>query len=148
MKLIVKASLFIVFLFFISGCVKLPEDVVAPNWDTDFNIPIANKTYKLADIIKPQTYIDIDSDSNYVFSSDVYSYSTGVADYLDQSGETLSQDADLPALNEEIPVHLKFPGGIKLSSAKFREGLFSFQADNLSNTENVTINIKLPGMID
>ena len=148
MKLGIKASLFIVFLIFISGCVKLPEDVVAPNWDTDFNIPITNKTYKLADIIKPQKYIDIDSDSNYVFSSDVYSYSTGVAKYLDQSGETLSQEADLPAINKEIDVPLKFPGGIKISSAKFKEGLLSFRADNLSNSENVTINIKLPGMKD
>jgi len=148
MKLKIKASLIIVFLFFISGCVKLPEDVVAPNWDTDFNIPITNKTYKLAEIIKPQKYIDIDSDSNYIFSSDVYTYSTGVAEYLDKSDETNSQDDDLIASNEERDVYVEFPGGIKLSSAKFREGLLTFHADNLSSSENVIINIRIPGLKD
>ena len=119
MKIIVL--LFLLLLITISGCVKLPNDIVAPQWDTEFNIPITNKTYKLADIIKPQKYIDIDSDSNYIFHSDVYNYSTGIAEYLDQSGETNWEDADIIATNDEIDVYLKFPGNIKLSKANLKK---------------------------
>lgn len=148
MKLKIKALLTIIFLFFLSGCVKLPDDVVAPNWDTDFNIPITNKTYKLAEIIKPQKYIDIDSDSNYVFSSDVYTYSTGVTEYLDKSSENNSQEDDMIATNEERDVYVEFPGGVRLSSARFKEGLLTFHADNLSNDENININLRIPGLKD
>ncbi len=146
MKIIVL--LFLLLLITISGCVKLPNDIVAPQWDTEFNIPITNKTYKLADIIKPQKYIEIDSDSNYIFHSDTYNYSTGIAEYLDQSSETDWEDADIIASNNEIDVYLKFPGKIKLSKAEFKEGILSFHSVNRSNSESVKINIRIPGIKD
>ena len=101
---------FLIFLLFISGCVKLPENVIAPNWDVDFNIPITNKTYKLGDIIKPQKYIGIDSDSSYVFSSDVYKYTTSVDEFLDRSDEKISIDADVIALDGTSNIYMPFPG--------------------------------------
>ncbi len=132
----------------IAGCVKLPDDIVAPKWDTNFNVPITNKTYKLSDIIKPQKYIDLDSDSNYIFSSEVYEYSTGVAEYLDQSSESISTDDKIIAENVEFDIYLPFPGGIKLSKAVFREGLLNFHALNKSNSESISIYIKIPGIKD
>ena len=144
-----NAIIFIVFLLVVSGCVKFPDEVIAPSWDTDFNIPITNKTYKLADILKPQKYIDIDSDSNYIFSSDTHKYSTGVSEYLDKSADTVTTDFnDVVAENTEFDVYLPFPGEIKLSKAVFKEGLLNFHASNHSNTEDITINMRIPGIKD
>ena len=148
MKAKTKILIFIVVIILIPGCVKLPEDVIAPKWDTEFNIPITNKTYNLADIIKPQKYIGIGNDSSYIFYSDTYSYSTGVSEYLDQSGESNSESADIIATNNEIDVYLKFPGKLKLSKAQFKEGTLEFQSINKSNSESVTINIRIPGLKD
>ena len=148
MKVNAKALIFIVLLISISGCVKFPDDVVAPQWDTEFNIPITNKTYKLAEIIKPQKYIEIDSDSSYIFYSDTYNYSTGIAEYLNQSGETNSDEANLIASDNEIDVYLKFPGKLKLSKALFKEGILKIHSVNKSNSESVTINIRIPGLTD
>ncbi|MGA9294905.1 MAG: hypothetical protein WCE54_10750 [Ignavibacteriaceae bacterium] len=148
MKIKTKAIIFFVLLIPIPGCVKLPDDVVAPQWDTEFNIPITNKTYKLAEIIKPQKYIGLDSDSSYIFYSDTYNYSTGVAEYLDQSSETNSEDDDIIASNNETDVYLEFPGKLKLSKADFKKGNLKFYSLNKSNSESVTINIRIPGLKD
>ncbi len=148
MKIKTKALIFFILLVSITGCVKLPNDVIAPQWDTEFNIPITNKTYKLADIIKPQKYIKIGDDSSYIFYSDTYNYSTGVAEYLDQSNETNSEEANIIASNNEIDVYLKFPGKLKLSKAEFKEGILKFYSLNISNSESVTINIRIPGLTD
>ena len=148
MKIKAKTLIFLSLLITISGCVKLPEEVIAPQWDTEFNLPITNKTYKLAEIIKPQKYIGIDADSNYIFYSDSYAYSTGIAEYLDLSNETSSESLDVIALNSEIGVYLKFPGKIKLSKAVFNEGILNFKYVNKSNSESITVNIRIPGLTD
>lgn len=146
----VKDRALIIFSLFITipGCMKLPEDVVAPQWDTEFNIPITNKTYKLADIIKPQKYIGIGTDSSYIFYSDTYSYSAGIAEYLDQSSGVDTQKAVIIASSNEIDVYLKFPGNIKLSKAVFRDGIISYHCVNESNSQSVTINLRTPGLTD
>ncbi|MEJ2618418.1 MAG: hypothetical protein P8Z35_25910, partial [Ignavibacteriaceae bacterium] len=148
MKIKTKALIIFVLLLLIPGCVKLPDDIVAPQWDTEFNIPITNKTYKLAEIIKPQNYIGIGNDSSYIFYSDNYNYSTGVAEYLDQSGQSNSEEANLIAANNENDVYLEFPGKLRLSKADFKKGILRFYALNKSNSENVTINIVVPGLKD
>ena len=148
MKIKTKLLVFFVLLISIPGCVKFPDDVIAPQWDTEFNIPITNKTYKLAEIIKPQKYIGIGIDSSYIFYSDNYSYSTGVAEYLDQSGESNSEDANLLASNNENDVYLDFPGNLKLSKAYFKKGILRFYSLNKSNSESITINIIIPGLKD
>jgi hypothetical protein len=138
----------LIFLLFISGCVKLPEDVIAPNWDVDFNIPITNKTYKLGDIIKPQKYIGIDSDSSYVFSSDVYNYTTSVDEFLDRSDEAISIEATVIAIDGTANIYMPFPGNIKLNKAKFKEGTISINGQNQSLAESITLNLNFPGFRD
>jgi hypothetical protein len=147
--MILKKWITFAFLILLAGCVKLPEDVIAPSWDTEFNIPITNKTYQLSDIIKPQKYVEVNPDSSYSFSSDDYEYSSDVSEFLDKSDKSVFVEAgSIPSNNITANIYLPFPDSIKLVKAVYKEGVLDFHALNKSNSDYITVNMQIPGLKD
>ena len=72
----------------IQGCVSLPTDVIMPQWDTNFNIPITSKIYTLNDIIKSQNYISINpQDNTYLIASDSLNQTIPISQFIQINSE-------------------------------------------------------------
>lgn len=141
------------FLFFYYGCVNLPNKLVAPNWNVDLTVPIANKSYSLSDIIKQQKYISeaptSGGQSIYLIQSDKYSQSIGVSKFISVTSPTSLTNQKIPALNSlfdsTIVLYLPIPEGAELDSAKFIGGSFSFHFNNTSQY-TVDLNVVIPAV--
>lgn len=131
------------------SCAKFPSDVIMPQWDVDLNVPLATKSYLLAEIIKPQNYISIDPthDSIYVITSDAYSQSIGISNFIKVLTSSQSPSVPIPPLTIDIPVHVPFPEGAKLISAQFKSGTLIISGNNPSSTL-INLVISIPGIIN
>jgi hypothetical protein len=127
------------------SCAKFPSDVIMPQWDVDLNVPLATKSYLLADIIKPQNYISIDPthDSLYVITSDTYSQSVGISNFIKVL--TSSEVAGIPIFAGVIDfaVSVPFPGGAKINTAEFQSGTLFIAGHNPKSTP-VNLIISIP----
>jgi hypothetical protein len=141
----------ILLLFLIPGCLDLPSKLIAPNWDVNLNLPIANRTYSLADIIKQQKYISIQgtssTDSIFLIQSDTYSQSVGVAQFVQVLKPTSSMNIPITILSStSLTIYLPFPEGAALKSAAFVSGLFSMNITNPSLAD-ISLSVTFPGII-
>ena len=134
---------------FLSGCLDIPKNLVMPQWDVDLNIPMINRSYQLSDIVKKQNYIYVDtiSPSNIIYQikSNNYSQAVGVSQFVSATPSASSPTTTLFADNFKHNLYIQFPDGIKLDSATFSSGLFSYTYQNLSATTD-TILISIPGI--
>lgn len=144
-KLIVAALVFVYF----GGCVDIPDDLIAPEWDTEFNLPLLNKTYTLDEILKPQSHITVDTSGEdiYLLQSDKYYLNSSLYDFVDINEESFNNIPSETSNSESNIVYIPFPGEIEVDSAEFVEGLIDFGATNPS-PENTTVTISLPGFRD
>ena len=133
------------------GCVDIPSDIIAPQWDVDLNLPIINRSYTLDDIIKDQEYISVSGttpeNSIYILQSDDYNQSVGISQFIKVTQGTNSRNNIIPADNNgSNTIYLTFPEGAKIDSATFQSGTFSY---NISNPSLVPVNVTLtvPGII-
>ena len=71
-------------LFLLAGCMDVPKDFIAPQWDTELNLPLINKTYTLDDIIKPQDHISVDTTGSdiYLLQSDKYYLNNNLSEFV------------------------------------------------------------------
>ncbi|MDR3665604.1 MAG: hypothetical protein P4L35_02060 [Ignavibacteriaceae bacterium] len=130
----------------ISGCVSLPSDVIMPQWDTDLNLPITTKNYKLSDIIKSQDYISINSqDSTYMISGDSLSQNVAISAFMVVNTETSTPSVSVIAGNPAPDTYLQFPEGAKLKNAEISKGIFKIVAHNTTTTD-VQLTINFPGI--
>ena len=132
----------------IQGCVTVPSDVVMPQWDTNLNIPFATKNYTLNDILKSQNYISISAaqDSTYIITSDTYSQSQGISNFIKvTTGQTIANQF-VPTDGSEVEVLLPFPEGAELDSAVFVSGTMTITGHNNSANTPATITIRVPGI--
>ena len=127
------------------SCAKFPSDVIMPQWDVDLNVPLATKNYLLADIIKPQKYISIDptNDSLYVVTSDTYSQSVGISNFIKVL--TSSEVTGIPIFAgvTDFAVPVPFPGGAKINNAEFQSGTLFIAGHNPKSTP-VNLIISIP----
>jgi len=137
----------------IGGCVDLPTNLKAPQWDVDLNVPLVNRSYTLTDIIKKQNYISIQgtssADSIYVIQSDNYSQSTGVANFIQVTTESSSLNNPVPVSNlidTSITIFLPIPEGAILENASFKDGTLKFHVNNPTSAP-ANINITIPGIV-
>lgn len=136
--------------FFLTGCFKIPENVLLPEWDVNLNIPVINDYYTLNDIIKKQKYIKIDksngADSIYILESDAFFANTKVTDFLKESTEASSDNNPVFTSNEDTSeIYLSFPEGSEIKKAEFQSGNFRFNVTNPSGS-NIDLTIIIPGV--
>ncbi len=146
--IIIGVSLTLTFL--LTGCFKVPENVLLPEWDVDLNIPVVNDYYTLNDIIKKQKYIRIDktngTDSIYILESDGFLANTNVTDFLKESTQDSSNNNPvLTSSRDTSEIYLGFPEGSEIKKAKFQAGNFKIKIKNPSSSI-VNLNIIIPGV--
>ena len=99
---------------FLSGCVDLPGDITAPQWNTELNLPLTNRHYTLDELIKTDDYISIDTANGFVFLASfnepgkLRSTEEFIEGKLDQSGD----DLDIPIVNGNGKIGVPFSNGI------------------------------------
>jgi hypothetical protein len=135
----------------INGCVDLPTDLKAPQWDVDLNVPLVNRSYTLNDIIKKQKYISIQGTSStesiYVLQSDTYLQNVNITNSTKVNSEMNSLGNIVPVSNAgSATIYYAIPDGTELESAVFMNGLLSFHVVN-SNSEDVNVSVTFPGII-
>lgn len=116
------------------SCFELPDELIAPQWQVDLNVPLLNKVYTLNDILKDDPHITIDTsggNSIYILQSETYKLSSGLAEFIQITTETTSQNNLIPA-SDSVIVYIEFPEGAALDSAVFDEGYLSISVYNPS----------------
>ena len=144
-KLFIAASMFVL----LAGCMDVPKDFVAPQWDTNLNLPLINKTYTLNDIIKPQNHITVDTSGGdiYLLQSDKYYLNNNLSEFVKISEESLSSIPTLTSNSDSSINYVPFPGGTEVESAEFEHGTIDFKVSNPTSAD-VTVAITLPGFKD
>ncbi len=145
-----RVCFFIVTFIFIS-CADLPDDLVAPSWDVDLNVPLINKTYLLSEIINEDPHITIDTSNGkgiYLLHSDKYQLSSGVDEFLQLNISTSSQNNPVPATeNDSAVIYIEFPEGAEIDSAVFENGFLTVSAYNPS-LHRADLFLTVPGILD
>jgi hypothetical protein len=144
-KLLLAASMFI----FLAGCMDVPKEFIAPQWDTDLNLPLINKSYTLDDIIKPQDHITVDTSGGdiYLLQSDKYYLNNNLSEFVKIDEQSLSSIPTLTSDSDSLITYVQFPGGTEVESAEFDQGTIDFKVSNPTSA-NVAVNITLPGFKD
>ena len=144
-KLLLSTLAFIIF----AGCMDVPKDFIAPQWDTELNLPLINKTYTLDDIMKPQDHITVDTTGQdiYLIQSDKYYLNSNLSDFVDISDRSLTNIPTVTSESDTFVTYIQFPGGIEVDSAEFDEGAIDFGVSN-STSADVAVSIALPGFKD
>lgn len=145
-KFIISISAILLLLF---GCFELPDQLILPEWDTDLNIPIANKRFTIDELIKKQGFIVTDrltiEDSIYVMETEAYKLDSDISDFIQLIGFEPLNDIPIYTDLQTITIYLQFPAGAEIDSAGFLSGAFNFNIENPTN-EEVILNLVIPGI--
>jgi len=144
-KRLLTASVVII----LAGCMDVPKDFIAPQWDTDLNIPLINKTYTLNDIIKPQDHITVDTSGEdiYLLQSDKYYLNNNISEFVKIDEQSLSSLPTLTSDSDTSINYIPFPGGTEIENAEFDQGIIDFKVSNPTSAD-VVFSIILPGLKD
>ncbi len=144
-KLLIAASMFTL----LAGCMDVPKDFIAPQWDTDLNLPLINKSYTLNDIIKPQDHIIADTSGSdiYLLQSDKYYLNSNLSEFVKINEQSLSSIPTLTSDSDSLVTYVQFPGGTEVESAEFDQGTIGFVVSNPTSAD-VAVSITLPGFKD
>ena len=130
------------------SCFELPDELIAPEWQVDLHVPLINKVYTLSDILNDDPHITIDTsggNSIYILQSDTFNLSSGLAEFIQITTETSSQNNPIPA-SDSVIVYVEFPEGAALDSAVFDEGYLSISVYNPS-LHHADLMLRIPGII-
>jgi len=119
-----------------------------PVWDTNLNLPLLQRTYKLGDIINKQNYLSVQADTGgniYLLQANNFNQNIAVSNFIKTSGTTSLVNNLIQASNFQTFLYLQLPGGMELDSALFTGGIFSFNYQNTGQVP-ITFIIKLPGV--
>jgi len=150
-RLLKISSVLTFLLIIISGCYDLPNRIILPQWDTDLNLPIANRRFTIDELIKEQGQISTEGtsveDSIYILESDLFNLNTDIADFTQLQGT--SSLTNIPVLTDSLDqtLYLPFPNGAVIDSASFISGTIEIGVNNPSSSE-VQLNISFPGIKD
>lgn len=143
MRNIYKLVLFIPILMF--SCLDIPDDIKAPTWDVELNVPVIDTTYYLEEIIKLDDNIKIDSTSGkkvYTIESDDYNNTFGVSEFIRNqlNGQFLE---NVPVLTGDSLIGIAINSGAEIDSAHLKTGTLSVNISNTSSEEVVFV-ISMP----
>jgi hypothetical protein len=146
----IVSSIFLGFVM-LSGCYEIPDQIVFPEWNTELNLPIINRTFTVDELIKEQGYIATDElmveDSIYVLGTEIYDLNADIADFIQLVGFAPLTNIPVSTDSQDVTLYLQFPEGAELDSAGFLSGLIEFGVNNQTNTE-VTLQLSIPGITD
>jgi hypothetical protein len=132
------------------SCFELPDELIAPQWQVDLNVPLINKVYTLSDILNDDPHITIDTsggNSIYILQSETFKLSSGLAEFIQITTETSSQNNPIPASdNDSVIVYIEFPEGAAIDSALFDEGYLTISVYNPS-IHHADLSLRVPGII-
>ncbi|MGD8305651.1 MAG: hypothetical protein PVF17_03275 [Ignavibacteria bacterium] len=138
-------------IIFFSACNEIPSDFLLPQWDTELNIPIANRHFTMEDLIDEQGYLSTSGltveNGIYVVESETYNLNTDLSEFVKLSGFTSITDLPVQTDSQDVTLYLQFPNGTELDSASFLSGALDFSVNNPTGNE-VAINISIPGICD
>jgi hypothetical protein len=144
----IVSSIFLGFVM-LSGCYEIPDQIVFPEWNTELNLPIINRTFTVDELIKEQGYIATDElmveDSIYVLGTEIYDLNADIADFIQLVGFAPLTNIPVSTDSQDVTLYLQFPEGAELDSAGFLSGLIEFGVNNQTNTE-VTLQLSIPGI--
>lgn len=132
------------------SCFELPDELIAPQWQVDLNVPVLNKIYTLDEILNDDPHITIDTsggNSIYILQSETFGLNSGIDEFMQITDETSSQNNPVPASdNDSTIVYVNFSEGTELDSAVFDDGYLSISVFNPSSYR-ADIAINVPGII-
>ncbi|MDQ3020470.1 MAG: hypothetical protein M3R36_07865 [Bacteroidota bacterium] len=135
---------FTIFYFSInfSGCEI--EEPAAPSWDVDLNVPIANKTYNILDILDRSSNIGFDSLNNDL----VFLY--GESNYKRKFGKDIKFDGItttnvIAPSTTRLDTFLIFDDSTFVTRTEFLNGVLNFTFFNPSN-ENYSFNLTIKNL--
>ncbi len=151
-RLLKISSVLTFLLIIISGCYDLPDKIILPQWDTDLNLPIANRRFTIDELIKEQGQISTEGtsveDSIYILESNLFNLNADIADFTRLNGS--SSLTGIPVLTDsplDTTIYLPFPNGAVIDSALFISGTIELSVNNPSS-EEVQLIIFFPGIKD
>lgn len=140
-----KIYLFIIITFITYSCLELPDEIIPPTWDTDFNIPIIDEIYYLEEIIKVDENIKIDSSSGkkvYIVESENYNNRFGVSEFIKNQLDGRFFE-NVPVLTGDSLIGVPIASGAEVDSAHLKEGILTANVINNSN-EEVIFSVEMP----
>ncbi len=144
---LVLLTLWLILLLF-AGCMEIPEDVNAPEWNTELNLPLTNRHYTLEDLIEPDDYISIDSANGFIYriKHGDQVEKEGIEKFIEGRMDDNQTDIEIPIANGTGSAGLKFPNGLILDSAYFSGGLLIITIQNNSDSP-LEVKMTIPGFL-
>jgi hypothetical protein len=144
-----KIYLLILLSFFTYSCLDLPDKMIAPTWDIEFNIPIIDEIYYLDEIIRVDENIKIDSSMGkkvYYVESENYNNRFGVSEFIRYQLDGRFFE-NVPVLTGDSLIGVAISSGAEVDSAHLKEGILTAKIINNSN-EEVVFSVKMPKFKD
>lgn len=139
----------VIILTFLSSCMDFPEDIKAPTWDIELNVPILDTLYYLDEIIRVDDNIKIDSSSGkdvYYIESETYKKYFSVSTFIKNQLDGIFQES-VPVLTGDSLIGIAISSGAEIDSAHLKSGLLTIKITNTSS-ESVDFSIEMPKFID
>ena len=132
------------------SCFELPDELVAPQWQVDLNVPVMNKFYTLEELLNDDPHITIDTsggNSIYILQSETFGLNSGVDEFMQITEQASSQNNPVPASDSDSTIaYVEFSEGTELDSASFDDGYLSISTYNPSSYRADVV-ISVPGII-
>ncbi|MBI5326510.1 MAG: hypothetical protein HZB41_14760 [Ignavibacteriae bacterium] len=132
-----KNYIFLFILIILTSCFKVPDQLVMPGWDSEFNLPLTNRSYTLGEIINSDDNVKIDTlngNDKFTITTDSMNYSFGIGDYLKSRLDQGFTNLEMNLQNNEASLEIQLTNGIELDSANFSEGELVIDIINTGNT--------------
>lgn len=140
---------FIVLSIILQACAELPNNISVPEWDTDFNIPVAKRIYSVDSILSKTKYIVKNNNSqlDYLICLDTLKKDIAITDFLNDKLNFSYSNLSANISQGSGSIYLPFPNGCEIDSAFFFTGYLSVQIFNNSN-DNAQAKFILPDFKD
>jgi hypothetical protein len=135
---------------FMAGCIN-PDNLTAPSWRTQINLPVKDTIYYLKDQIKTDQYIGIDSSGNeliYKVSSEVYQRRFSVNEYVKGQIDGNYSGFNAPFVTGSLPVAIEFKSGASIDSAWIKSGNIEVRVINNTSSTADIVTVKALGILD
>ncbi|MDA3842904.1 MAG: hypothetical protein PF588_00865 [Candidatus Kapabacteria bacterium] len=132
-----------------SGCADIPDrdSVTMPQYDTEYNFPLANRHYQLSDQIdfENDEYLSSDELNQYIYKIeyDTLAEEQDIVDFIDARLDTTYNNIDISTLNSTGVLMIGFSEGIALNQAVITEGKIKLVVEN-RGTVKVSFDITMP----
>ncbi len=133
----------------LAGCMDFPNDITMPSWDTEFNLPLMNRTYELRELIKTDKYISIDDKNGFIYVAhdENFGGKQGTENFIEGRIDQSGSDITIPVTNGQGTIGVPYKDGLVIDSAIFVRGTLTLTVKNTASTE-ATVKMELPAFID